>query len=286
MPHDSAVKTVYRPHQRQDMGFFETWRTMLANVVQSRELIVQLFRRDFFAVYKKSFLGVTWIAALPVLGALPVIFMYAADILKPGVRGVPYAVFVFLSITLWQMFAGIVTLSTQALSGSSSLVLQIKFPHEALLVKQCAQQLAVSLLALTLSIAVLFAFGVVPDWKILLLPVMAIPIVLLASGTGLLLAVLSVVVTDLERAMAYLLQLFLYITPIVYTAEVKSPALQTIIDYNPLTYLIGDARDFVLFGAARYPERYAYACLFALVVFLFAWRLFFVSEEHVIERLG
>lgn len=277
---------VYRPHDRHDVGFWSSWRIMFDNVVQSRELIAQLFRRDFIAVYKKSFLGVTWIMALPLLGVLPVLFLYAANILRPGVHGVPYAVFALFSVTLWQMFAGIVTLSMQSLSGSSALILQVKFPHEALLVKQCAQQLAVSVLALVLSVAVLLAFGVVPDWKLALLPLMAVPIVLLAAGTGLLLAVLSVVVTDLERVMAYVLQLFLYVTPVVYTAQVDNAALQKIIDYNPLTYLIGDARDLVLFGAARHLDRYAYACAFALAVFLFAWRLFFMSEERVIERLG
>jgi lipopolysaccharide transport system permease protein len=281
-----AQVSVYRPHERHDVGFWSGWRIMVGNVVQSRELIAQLFRRDFVAVYKKSFLGVTWILALPLLGVLPVLFLHAANILKPGVQGVPYTVFALFSVTLWQMFAGIVTLSMQSLSGSSALILQVKFPHEALLVKQCAQQLAVSVLALALSVVVLLAFGVVPDWKLALLPLMAIPIILLAAGTGLLLAVLSVVVADLERVMAYVLQLFLYATPIVYTAEVDNVLLQKIIDYNPLTYLIGDARDLVLFGAARHLDRYAYACAFALAVFLFAWRLFFMSEERVIERLG
>jgi ABC-type polysaccharide/polyol phosphate export permease len=281
-----AQITVHVPHERLNVGFFQSWRVMFLNVMSCRELIAQLFRRDFLAVYKKSFLGFVWVALLPILGVVPLIFMQAAEILRPGVQGVPYVAFAVLSISLWQMFAGTITLCTQALSTSSSLILQVRFPHEVLLVKQCAQQLAVSIVALTLSMIALFAFGITPDWKSVLLPIMLVPIVLLASGIGLVLAVLSVVTSDLERALIYVLQLLLYVTPVVYTADVKYPALQKLIDWNPLTYLIGDARDIVLFGAIRHLDRYAYACGFALVVFLCAWRVFYLSEQHVVERLG
>lgn len=259
---------------------------MFDNVMRSRELVVQLFKRDFLAIYKKSFLGIFWIAVLPVLGIAPVVFMQAAKILQPGVQGVPYAVFALLSMTFWQAFSGVIAVSTQALSGASSLLLQVKFPHEALVVKQCAQQLAVSLISAALSAVVLLFSGVPVGWNLLLLPLMFVPIVTLAVGIGLLLAVLSVVIPDLERGLAYVLQLLLYVTPVVYRADVESPALQRVIDWNPLTYLIGDARDLMLFGGVRYPDRYVYACLFALGTFLFAWRLFYVSEEHVMERLG
>jgi lipopolysaccharide transport system permease protein len=212
--------------------------------------------------------------------------MQAAKILQPGVQGVPYVVFALFSITLWQVFAGVVGASAQALSNSTSLLLQVKFPHEALIVKQCAQQLAISLISFVLSLAVLVFFRVELGWNVFLLPIMFIPIVLFAAGIGLVLAVVSVVVPDLERGLTYVLQLLLYVTPVVYTADVQSPVLQRVIDYNPLTYLIGDARDAVLFGGIRHADRYAYACAFSLFVFLFAWRLFFLSEEHVMERLG
>jgi ABC-type polysaccharide/polyol phosphate export permease len=184
------------------------------------------------------------------------------------------------------MFAGTVTLCSQALSSSSSLILQVKFPHEALLVKQCAQQLAISLLAFVLSLVVLLVFGVMPSWKMVFLPLMLLPIFFLSAGIGLVLSVMSVVVADLERALVYALQLLLYVTPVVYTAKLSQPQLQAILDYNPLTYLIGDTRDLILFGTIAHPDRYAYAALFALGVFLFAWRLFFLSEEQIIEKLS
>jgi homopolymeric O-antigen transport system permease protein len=278
--------TVYKPHQRRDIGFFRSWAVMLGNIVESRELVVQLFRRDFLGVYKKSFLGVAWVLLLPIFGVIPVIYMKAANVLNPGVETVPYPAYALLSISIWQMFAGTVLLCSQALSSASSLILQVKFPHEALLVKQCAQQIAMSLLALVLSAVVLLAFGVVPSWKAVFLPLMAVPIFFLGAGIGLVLSVLSVVVTDLERALGYVLQLMLFITPVVYTAHVEQPFLRFVIDWNPLTYLIGDARDVVLYGTMEHPLRYVYAALFAAFVFLTAWRLFFLSEQHIIEKLS
>ncbi len=278
--------TVYKPHERRDIGFFKSWGVMVANIVRSRDLVIQLFKRDFLAVYKKSFLGVAWVLLLPIFGVIPVIYMKAANVLQPGVEGVPYPAYALLSISIWQMFAGTVLLCSQALSSASTLILQVKFPHEALLVKQCAQQLAMSLLALVLSAVVLVAYGVVPSWKAALLPLMAAPIFFLGAGIGLVLSVLSVVVPDLDRALGYVLQLLLFVTPVVYSAKVDNAALRAVITWNPLTYLIGDARDIVLYGTIQHLGHYLWAAGFALGLFLFAWRLFFLSEQHIIEKLS
>ncbi len=277
--------TVYTPHQRQRIGFFKSWLVMVANIVQSRELVVQLFKRDFLAVYKKSFLGVAWVILLPVLGVVPVVFMQAANVLQPGVAGVPYPAFALLSISVWQLFAGSLTLSSQALRSASTFILQVNFPHEALLVKQCAQQLANSLLAFALALVVLVVSGVTPHWQVVLLPLMSVPLFLLGAGLGLLLAVGSIFTADLERALVYVVQLLLYLSPVVYAADVSHPVLQTVIDLNPLTYLVGDVRDVILYGTIAHFDRYLYACAFAVVVFLGAWRLFFLSEQQVIEKL-
>jgi ABC-type polysaccharide/polyol phosphate export permease len=55
--------------------------------------------------------------------------------------------------------------------------------------------------------------------------------------------------------------------------------------YNPLTYLVGNVRDLIIYGKFEHVDRFVYSALFALVVFLFSWRLFFISEEKVIEKM-
>ncbi len=82
-----------------------------------------------------------------------------------------------------------------------------------------------------------------------------------------------------------LMGLLMYITPVIYSSQVDSRHLQTIMTYNPLTYLVGNVRDMIIYGTFPHPDRFLYASLFAVVIFLFSWRLFFVSEEKVIEKM-
>ena len=79
--------------------------------------------------------------------------------------------------------------------------------------------------------------------------------------------------------------LLMYVTPVIYSDKVDDPLLQTIIKWNPLTYLIGGARDAIIYGRIDNFDKFIYSSLIALVLFLFSWRLFYVSEEKVIEKM-
>lgn len=284
--HPPEPVVVYSPHHRRRVGLVASWVSMVQNVLASRDLIVQLFKRDFLAVYKKSFLGVAWVVLVPALAVVPLVFMHSAKVLRPGVLDVPYPVFALLSITVWQLFSGTVTLSSQALRGASSFILQVSFPHEALVVKQCAQQVANSILGFAFVGLVLLAFGVTPHWQSIFVPLMAIPLLLLGAGIGLLLSVVSILTADLERGLGYALQLLLFVTPVAYTADIDSPVLRQWIAVNPLTYLVGDVRDVVLYGRIAHLDRYLISCAAAVGVFLLSWRLFYLSEQQVIEKLN
>ena len=168
--------TIYEPNQRQKIGFFRSWVVMIKNIIASRELIAQLFKRDFIAVYKKSFLGVTWIFVAPVIGIVSWVFMNMTGILKPGDVGIPYPAYVLLSSSIWGLFMGFYGAATGTLGAGAGFIMQVKFPHEALLIKQTAQHLANYLLGFVMNIIVLLAFGVIPSWKIIFFPIMIIPL--------------------------------------------------------------------------------------------------------------
>jgi len=102
---------------------------------------------------------------------------------------------------------------------------------------------------------------------------------------GLVVSVIGVVATDLQKGFDFLLGMVLYITPIIYSPNVENHFLQSIIQWNPLTYLVGGVRDMIVYGRIEHIDRYIYASIFAMIVFVFSWRLFFVSEEKVIEKM-
>ena len=168
--------TVYRPNQRHELGFFHTWLVMATNIIRSRELIWQLFKRDFFASYKKSFIGITWIFLAPVMGIISWVFLQKTGMLNPGDVGIPYPAYVLIGTSMWGLFMGFFNAARGTLSAGEGLIMQVNYPHEVLLFKQTAEHLANFLIAFVMNIAVLVAFGVIPSWGIVFFPLVVLPL--------------------------------------------------------------------------------------------------------------
>lgn len=283
---DSHNVNIYEPNQRLKIGFFETWITMFKNIVKSKELIWQLFRRDFFMSYKKSFFGLTWIFISPIIGIVSWVFLNSAGILLPGDTPIPFPAYVLLGSSIWGLFMGFYSASAGTLNAGAGFINQVKYPHEVLLVKQTAQHLANFIITFFVNVVVLLLFGVLPSWGILLFPIAVIPIFLLGAGMGLVVSVLSVVASDLTNIINILLGFVFYAIPIVYQLDrIENSLFRTLVQLNPLTYLVTGARDLIVEGHIYYPERYILVSIIAFIFFMLSWRLFFVSEDKVIERM-
>jgi len=277
--------TIYEPNQRAKIGWIRTWIILIRNVIDSWELIIQLFKRDFLMSYKKSFLGMSWLIITPIMGILSWVFMNATGVLIPGDVGIPYPAYLLLSTSVFSLFQSFFTGASGTLEAGKGFINQVKFAHDALLVKQLLQQLANFLISFGLTIIVLLIFGVTPSWMIILFPVLIIPMMLLGAGIGLISSVISVVASDIQKAITFGMGLLMYVTPVIYSDKVSNPLLQKIIKWNPLTYLIGGVRDSMIYGRIDHFDRFLIASGVSLLFFLITWRLFYISEEKVIEKM-
>jgi len=281
----SSEITVYEANQRLKIGWFKTWMILIRNIIKSWDLIYQLFRRDFLMGYKKSFIGFGWIFISPLLGIISWVFYNYTGILQPGDVGIPYPAYVLLSTTIYGLFGGFFSSAVGTLGAGAGFITQVNYPHDALLIKQALLQLANFGITFFINIVVLFAFGVVPSAYIFLFPFLILPIFFIGSAIGLFACILDVVASDINKGINFLIGLLMYITPIIYSVKVKNPFLQQMIKFNPLTYLIGGARDLVIYGRMDHIDRYLICTGVSFLLFLFSWRLFYVTEQRVIEKM-
>ena len=86
------------------------------------------------------------------------------------------------------------------------------------------------------------------SWKVLLFPLVLLPLLALGSGMGLIVGLIGVVLEDVKKVINFIMGLLMWITPVVYSAKLDSPIIQAIIPWNPLTYLVSSARDIVITG--------------------------------------
>ncbi len=271
---------------RHEHGLLMTWWVMARNVWSARELIWQLFKRDFTAGYKKSFLGLSWLVISPIMAVVSWVFLQKTGIMNPGDVGVPYPVYVLLGSSMWGLFMGFFQGARSTLSAGASLVMQVSYPHEAMLFQQAAQKLAGFLITFTVNIVVMLCFGIVPSWGILLMPFVALPLFLLGSALGLVASMVSIVAMDVNRIIELGLGFLIYLTPIIYAPDrLPSQALQGILQWNPLTHLVCSVRDMVLYGRLYDVQGYCISSVVALALFMVSWRLFYVSENKIIERM-
>lgn len=285
MTDSSSEITVYEANQRLKIGWFKTWMILIQNIIKSWDLIYQLFRRDFLMGYKKSFIGFGWIFISPLLGIVSWVFYNYTGILQPGDVGIPYPAYVLLSTTIYGLFGGFFSSAVGTLGAGAGFITQVNYPHDALLIKQALLQLANFGITFFINIIVLFVFGVVPSAYIFLFPLFILPIFFIGSAIGLFACILDVVASDINRGINFLIGLLMYITPIIYSVKVKNPFLQQMIKFNPLTYLIGGARDLVIYGKMDHIDRYLICAGVSFLLFLFSWRLFYVTEQRVIEKM-
>ncbi len=289
--------TIYRPNQRHEHSLLHTWTVMALNVWRARELIWQLFKRDFFAQYKKSFLGVSWILLAPIAGIFSWVFLQLSGVLVPGEVGIPYPAYVLVGTSMWGLFIGLFHAASDTLESGKSLIMQVNYPHEAMLFKQAGQMLATFAITLILNATVLMILRVVqpegfeitfPNWGLVFFPLTLIPLFLFASALGLIVAMIRVVAIDVHRIIAMGLGFLMFLTPIIYSVDtITNPISLAIIKWNPLTYLVCSARDVLIFGHVFQHNYTAYfiAAAISFILFMFSWRLFYVSEGQVVERM-
>ena len=277
--------TIYKPNQRHELGFFHTWTVMVNNILSSKELIWQLFKRDFFASYKKSFIGITWIFLSPIMGLVSWVFLQKTGMLHPGEMGIPYPAYVLIGTSMWGLFMGFFNSARLTLSSGQSLVMQVNYPHEVLLFMQTAQHLANFLIAFLVNIVVLLVFEVVPSWKIIFFPFVVLPLFFLGAAVGLVVSMISVVSVDIDRIINVGLGLMMWITPVIYSDKVNSQLVKTLITWNPLTHLVCSARDIIIYGRLYNVTGYFLCASVAFLFFMISWRLFYVSENKLIERM-
>lgn len=276
---------IYQPHYRAKRKFLATCFDMGKNIIGSRHLIYQLFKRDFLFAYKRSFLSVGWFFISPLLGIISWVLMNATNILAPGDVGMPYPAYILISTSIWSLFMGFYQSASDSLYTGLPFILDIKCPQEILLVKQTAQHLAGFLLGFAITLTVLFAFQIRPSWTIIFFPLAVLPLFFLGASVGLIAAIFRVVMPDLKRWLDFGMQLLMFVTPVIYSEKIESNLLQAIIKYNPLTYLVAGARDTLIHARIENCGAFVWASLLSFAVFLLASRAMYLSEDKVIERM-
>lgn len=259
---------------RQDSSFLST-----------QALIYQMFRKDFLGNYKKSFLGITWLLAAPLVGIISWLVLNFSGILVPGETKVPYPFYILIGLSLWNSFVGAYTAAAGTLSGAAGLLLQVKFPHEVLLIKQLLMHFVNVLINFALVTALMLIFNCPTSWWLPTLPLLVLPLIFWGAAIGLIISVVSAVVPDVRNTVDLVIGFGLYLTPVIYVRNMIHPIIGKVVAVNPLAHLIEAVREMITLGDLSHMTNYAIAGAIGVVFFALSVKFFFATKEWVFEKM-
>lgn len=249
------------------------WRFVdVRELWEYRDLLAILARRDIKVRYTQTFLGVAWVVLRPLatMAIYTAVFGFLARI--PS-EGAPYAVFVFSALVPWSFFSAAVGASGNSLVGSAGLIGKVYFPRLIIPLASLCGVLVDLCVSTAFLLVLLPVFGVAWGPGLLAVPLLAVPVVLLALGVGTLFSALTVAYRDFAAVTGYILQVWMFATPVLYPSSLVPERWRWVLDLNPMSALIEGFRSAFLgrpFPAAGIAASTAVAlALFAAGIFFF-----------------
>jgi lipopolysaccharide transport system permease protein len=243
-----------------------------------RELFFFLIWRDIKVRYKQTALGAAWALLQPLM--LMVVFtLFLGQLAGVGPKGVPYPVFTLAALVPWTFFANALTGAANSVVGNSALVSKIYFPRILIPTAAAASYLIDLVISFVVLLVLMAAYNYTPSARIVLLPVFVAYVVVVAVGLGLLLSALNVRYRDVRYAVPFLIQFWLFASPVAYQYKVVGSQYRLIFALNPMVAGIEGFRSSVI-GVGGVPASvFAISALSALA-FVLAGFFYFRRVER------
>jgi lipopolysaccharide transport system permease protein len=251
----------------------------LGELGQYRDLFAFLVLRDIKVKYKQTVLGGLWAIIQPFF--LMVVFtLFFGRLAKIPSDGVPYPIFNYSAMIAWSCFSPSVSPSSGSIVGSGSLISKVYFPRILIPLTPVAAGLLDFALAFVVLIGMMLYYRVVPTPMVLALPGLVILMMLIAGGTGMLFAALSAKYRDIRYTIPFLVQFWMFATPIVYPASMIPERYRMIYALNPMTGVIEGFRS-ALLGTTAFPTGMVLmSAVISLGIFLLGLVYFKQVERH------
>lgn len=259
------------PNNLELPDFKEVW--------EFKDLLFFLVKRDLKVRFQQTFIGILWIILQPLIQML-IFFVILGILVRVPTDGVPYPVFYLSGYVVWQLFLQIVNSSAFSLLGNIGLITKAYFPRLALPLSTMIG----AVIDFFISFSVLLVFLIANHYPItsrfLFLPFLVILTLFFSLGIGLHFGALMVVFRDTKNLLGFILQIWMFISPIIYPVSIAPEKYRILFYLNPLTGLI-DAYRWVFLNNNTLPSlRYFLVSILVAVICLFTGLISFRSMEN------
>ena len=262
---------------------FSEFKEMFLEQAEYRELLYQMTLRDLRLRYKQTVMGFGWAVFMPLLNTalFSVIFTRVA----PIDTGVPYPVWVYTGLAVWNFFSAGVKFATNSLAGNLNLVTKVYFPREVLPFSAVLVSAVDFLVSTSVLAALMMWYGVKPGAALLFVPFLLVLQVMFTTAVSLILSMANVFYRDVKYLVEALMTLWMFATSVVYPIERIGGRLGKAMALNPMTPLVEAFRSAVLYNRAPDTQALLYVTIISLVLLAASWLIFHRAEFKFAESV-
>lgn len=257
------------------------WQSLpLRELWEFRDLLNTLALRDVKLRYRQTAIGVLWVVLQPLIGAGLFSFIFGSVAkLSTGNDKVPYFVFSFAGLMIWNVFASILQKTSDSMVGNAHLVSKIYFPRMILPLSTVYGVMLDFAVASILLVALLVIYGIPVSVGLLFLPVALLMAVTMALGIGLWAASLNVTFRDVKYIIPVFVNFLMWGTPVAYAVSSLPPKAQEIISFNPMAGVVESFRWSIL-GTPISWSAVAFSGVASILLFFFGAMMFQRAERR------
>lgn len=240
------------PHARSSISV----RALVTSLWSSRQLITRMIKREVLGRYKGSALGLGWSFAHPLLMLSVYTFVFSM-VFKArwgtshaggDESKVMFAIVLFVGMIVHGLFSEILNRSTELIPNNVNYVKKVVFPLEVLPVVVTGAATFHCTISLLVWFAAYGAFIGIPSWHAIYFPLVIAPMVFLALGLAWVLAAIGAYFRDVGQSISIVTTILLFLAPVFYPMESLPDSIQPLIMANPLTFVIEQARNVLIWG--------------------------------------
>ncbi len=250
----------------------------LHDLWEYRELLYFLVWRDIKVRYKQTALGVLWVVLQPVVATV-IFTVVFGQLAKVPSGNLPYPLFAFAALLPWNYFAGALNRSGTSLVNSANLITKIYFPRLIIPMAGVINGLVDFGISLIVLVGLMVYYGVTPNAAVLLLPFFLLMAIGTALGVSLWLAALGVQYRDVNYLLPFLVQVWMYATPVVYPASLFPDRWRPLLGLNPMAGVVEGFR-WALTGSGDPPSLMLFVSIAIIAMLLVSGLMFFRNTER------
>jgi lipopolysaccharide transport system permease protein len=256
------------------------WRLIdFSELYHYRDMLRFLTWRSIKVLYAQSAIGIGWAILQPLFSMLifTVVFGWFA---KMETQGVPYSIFSLAALVPWTYFSNAVLEAGNSLVSQAQMVSKVYFPRIILPLSGVLAKLVDFGIAFVMLVIMMAIYGVAPTWNVLALPILVGIMVVSSLGIGTWLTAMAIQYRDVKHALNFIIQLFMYASPVIYSTSIIPEGWRYVYALNPMVGVIEGFRA-ALLGSAPMPWVLIWIGAASALFFLATGLLYFRRQERL-----